>query len=108
MMSYIFLFDTVRVPVPGFHLSKNRTENRFLVPVHAVNRVSVHKTTVFSVLVTVLEPSVALQACHRHRELYILVVNNLQQVLNIYLFPSTIIFPPGGHCCVLRLFVFSP
>ena len=37
-----FLFDTVRVPV--FYLSKNRTENRFLVPVRAVNRVPVHKT----------------------------------------------------------------
>ena len=43
MISYIFLFDTVRVPV--FYLSKNRTENRFLVPVCAVNRVPVHKTT---------------------------------------------------------------
>ena len=28
-----------------FHLSKNRTENRFPVPVRAVNRVPVHKTT---------------------------------------------------------------
>ena len=43
MMSYIFLFDTVRVPV--FHLSKNRTGNRFLVPVCTVNRVPVHKTS---------------------------------------------------------------
>ena len=42
MISYIFLFDTVRVPV--FYLSKNRTENRFLVPVRVVNRVPVHKT----------------------------------------------------------------
>ena len=39
MISSIFVFDTVRVPV--FYLSKNRTENRFLVPVRAVNRVPV-------------------------------------------------------------------
>ena len=37
-----FLFDTVGVPV--FHLSQNRTEIRFPVPVRAVNRVQVHKT----------------------------------------------------------------
>ena len=43
MMSYIFLFDTICVPV--FHLSKNRTGNRFLVPVCTVNRVPVHKTS---------------------------------------------------------------
>ena len=42
MISYILLFGTVRVPV--FYLSKNRTENRFLVPVRVVNRVLVHKT----------------------------------------------------------------
>ena len=41
-MSYIFLFDIVRIQV--FHLSKNRTENRFPVPVRVVNRVPVHKT----------------------------------------------------------------
>ena len=39
-----FLFDTVRLPVS--HLSKNRTENRFHAPVHAVNRAPVHKTTI--------------------------------------------------------------
>ena len=43
-MLFIFLFDTVHVPV--FHLSKNRTENRFPVPVRAVNRVPVHKTSI--------------------------------------------------------------
>ena len=43
---HIFLFDTVRIPV--FHLSKNRTENRFHIPVHAVNRVQVHKTIVIT------------------------------------------------------------
>ena len=37
-----FLFETVRVPV--FHLSENWTENRFHIPVHAVNSVPVHKT----------------------------------------------------------------
>ena len=38
-----FLFDTVRVPV--FYLSKKRTENRFPVPVRAVNHVPVHETS---------------------------------------------------------------
>ena len=47
VISFLFdtiflLFDTVRVPV--FHSSKNRTENRFHIPVSAVNRVPVHKT----------------------------------------------------------------
>ena len=37
-----FLFDTVHVPV--FHLSKNRTKNRFHITVRAVYRVPVHKT----------------------------------------------------------------
>ena len=41
-----FLFETVRVPV--FHLSENwtenRTENRFHIPVRAVNSIPVHKT----------------------------------------------------------------
>ena len=39
---HIFLFDTVRVQV--FHLSKTRIENRFPVPIRAVNRIPVHKT----------------------------------------------------------------
>ena len=49
MISYIFLFDTVRVPV--FYLSKNRTKNRFLVPVRAVNRIPVHKTSSSNIVV---------------------------------------------------------
>ena len=40
-----FDFYSIRYALPVFYLSKNRTENRFPVPVRAVNRVPVHETT---------------------------------------------------------------
>ena len=91
MISYIFLFDTVRVPV--FYLSKNRTENRFLVPVRTVNRVPVHKTNSHpecNSIVAGSDPSIT-QQCHWHQyPIYTVRCRHFTTMQSVYLLPEMV------------------
>ena len=46
---HILLYDTVLVPV--FHLSENRTENRFHIPVHAVHKTNRHGWIILGIII---------------------------------------------------------